>query len=149
MALIFCFKGAGGCRWLMHDDMLGFFILWKSWPKNPGCPGQSRGCPGQSLGCPGQSPGCPAGHMSGLSGPHVRAVHAWVRVAREAVGPEGQVVPQQWLAHTTAPGVPPQDRRRLDLVVYGATTRDGALCCDATLVSPHKDRSPSALRRPS
>ena len=23
--------------------------------------------------------------------------HAWVRIAREAVGPEGQVVPQQWL----------------------------------------------------
>ena len=54
---------------------------------------------------------------------------AWVRVAREAVGPEGQVVPQQWLAHTTAPGVQPH-------VVYGATTRGGALCCDATLVSP-------------
>jgi len=34
---------------------------------------------------------------------------AWVRVAREAVGPEGQVVPQQWLAHTTAPGVPSDD----------------------------------------
>ena len=25
---------------------------------------------------------------------------AWVRVAREAVGPDGEVVPQQWLAHT-------------------------------------------------
>ena len=61
---------------------------------------------------------------------------AWVRVPREAVGPEGQVVPQQWLAHTTAPGVHPQDRRRLDLVVYGATTRGGALCCDAARVSP-------------
>ena len=61
---------------------------------------------------------------------------AWVRVAREAVGPEGQVVPQQWLAHTTAPGVPPGDRRRLDLVIYGATPLGGALCCDATLVSP-------------
>ena len=56
---------------------------------------------------------------------------AWVRV-----GPEGQVVSQQWLAHTTAPGVQPQDRRRPDLVVYGATTRGGALCCDVTLVSP-------------
>ena len=53
---------------------------------------------------------------------------AWVRAS--------QVVPQQWLAHTTAPGVQPQDRRRLDLVVYEATTRGGALCCDATLVSP-------------
>ena len=28
-----------------------------------------------------------------------------MRVAREAVGPEGRVVPQQWLAHTTAPRV--------------------------------------------
>ena len=61
---------------------------------------------------------------------------AWVRVAREAVGPEGQVVPQQWLVHTTAPGGQAADRRRLDLVVYGATPQGGALCCDATLVSP-------------
>ena len=61
---------------------------------------------------------------------------AWVRVAREAVGPEGQVVPQQWLAHTTAPHVDPANRRRLDLVIYGATPLGGALCCDATLVSP-------------
>ncbi|CAE7938361.1 Nmt1 [Symbiodinium sp. KB8] len=45
---------------------------------------------------------------------------AWVRVAREAVGAEGQVVPQQWLAHTTAPDVPAGDRRRFDLVVDGA-----------------------------
>ena len=29
--------------------------------------------------------------------------HAWVRVGREAVGPEAQVVPQQWLARTSAP----------------------------------------------
>ena len=57
-------------------------------------------------------------------------------MAREAVGAEGQVVPQQWLAHTTATGVPTEDRRRLDLVVYGATANGGALCCDATLVSP-------------
>ena len=59
---------------------------------------------------------------------------AWVRVAREAVGSEGQVVPQQWLAHTTAPNVGAQDRRRLDLVMYGALS--SAQCCDATLVSP-------------
>jgi len=45
---------------------------------------------------------------------------AWVRVAREAMGAEGQVVPQQWLARTTAPNVGAQDRRRLDVVVYGA-----------------------------
>ena len=61
---------------------------------------------------------------------------AWVRVAREAIGSEGQVVPQQWLAHTTAPHVGTQDRRRLDLVVYGALSSGGAQCCDATLVSP-------------
>ena len=61
---------------------------------------------------------------------------AWVRVAPEAIGAEGQVVLQQWLAHTTATGVPTEDRRRLDLVVYGATANGGALCCDATLVSP-------------
>ena len=52
------------------------------------------------------------------------------------MGPEGQVVPRQWLAHTTTPGVQPQDRRRLDLVAYGATTHGIALCCDAILVSP-------------
>ena len=57
---------------------------------------------------------------------------AWVQVAREAVGSEGQVVPQQWLANTTGA----QDRRRLDLVVYGALRSGGAQCCDATLVSP-------------
>ena len=59
------------------------------------------------------------------------------KVAREAVGPEGHVVPQQWLVNTTAPGIAPDDRRRLDLVIYGAAPlKGGALCCDATLVSP-------------
>ena len=61
---------------------------------------------------------------------------AWVRVAREALGDTGQVVAQQWLANTTALGVRPQDRRRLDLVVYGASALGEALCCDATVVSP-------------
>ena len=42
------------------------------------------------------------------------------------------MVPQQWLAHTTAVGVDARDRRRLDLVIYGVSPR----CCDATLVSP-------------
>ena len=55
---------------------------------------------------------------------------------REAVGPEGQVVPQQWLVRTPAPGVDPDDRRRLDFVAYGATQLGEALCCDVTLVSP-------------
>ena len=59
----------------------------------------------------------------------------WCRVARQAVGPEGHVVPQQWLAHTTVPGVASDDRRQLDPVIYGATPLGGAICCDATLVS--------------
>ena len=59
-----------------------------------------------------------------------------IQVAREAVGPEGRVVPQQWLSRTTAAHVRADDRRRLDFVVYGATTNGEALCCDATLVSP-------------
>ena len=54
---------------------------------------------------------------------------AGIRVVREAVGPEGQVVPQQWLVRTPAP-------RRLDFVAYGATQLGEALCCDVTLVSP-------------
>ncbi|OLP76345.1 hypothetical protein AK812_SmicGene43728 [Symbiodinium microadriaticum] len=53
---------------------------------------------------------------------------ARVCVAREAVVPDGQVVPQQWLAHTTAPNVRSDDRRRLDLVLYGTTLLGGALC---------------------
>ena len=61
---------------------------------------------------------------------------AWIRVVREALGPEGQVVPQQWLVRTPAPGVDPDDRRRLDFVAYGATQLGEALCCDVTLVSP-------------
>ena len=60
---------------------------------------------------------------------------AWARIAREAVGAEGPVVPQQWFTYTTVPGVPASDRRRLDLVVFGATAHGGAPCCDATLVS--------------
>ena len=59
-----------------------------------------------------------------------------MRIAREAVGPEGSVVPQQWLARTSARDVDPADRRRRDLVVYGATPLGEALCCDVTLLSP-------------
>ena len=43
---------------------------------------------------------------------------------------------KQWLARTSARHVGPADRRRLDLVVYGATPLGEALCCDVTLVSP-------------
>ena len=55
------------------------------------------------------------------------------------------MVPQQWLAHTTALGVASDNRRRLDLVIYGATPLGGAVCCDATLVSPLRhDGTPHA-----
>ena len=46
MALFFRFKGVGGCRWLLSDEMLGSFML--------------------SLGTPGQR----SGQESWLSGPH-------------------------------------------------------------------------------
>jgi hypothetical protein len=93
----------------------------------PGCGGASDALGDHALACP----------RTGLLARRAKVVErAWVRVAREAVGPEGQVVPQQWLAHTTAAGVASDDRRRLDMVVYGATPLGGALCCDATLVSP-------------
>ena len=72
---------------------------------------------------------------------------AWCKVACEAVGPEGHVVPQQWLVNTTAPGIAPDDRRRLDLVIYGATPLGGALSCDATLVSPMASPTPAQPRR--
>ena len=54
-------------------------------------------------------------------------------MAREAAGPEGQVVPQ-WLLRTSARGVDPADRRLFDFVAYGGTLGE-ALCCDVTLVS--------------
>ena len=57
---------------------------------------------------------------------------AWVHVLCEAVGPEGRVVPQQWLANTTVRGVAVDDRQRLDFVVYGATLTGN---CGATLDS--------------
>ena len=63
----------------------------------------------------------------------------WRALARACLPDErksSHVVPQQWLAHTTAPGVASDDRRRLDLVIYGATPLGGAVCCDATLMIP-------------
>ena len=60
---------------------------------------------------------------------------------RGAVGPEGRVVPQQWLSHASALGVAAYDQRRLDFLVYGDCGE--ALCCDATLVSPlRRDSTP-------
>ena len=70
---------------------------------------------------------------------------AWIQVVREAIGPEGRVVPQQWLANTTAPGVAADDRRRLDFVIHDAAALGEGLCCDATFVSPvRRDGSPQA-----
>ena len=76
---------------------------------------------------------CVRGHFIACPRTGSPPCRGFVQVAREAVGAEGRVVPQQWLARTTAPGVAPADRRRLDLVVYGATPGGEALCCDATL----------------
>ena len=58
---------------------------------------------------------------------------AWARVAREA---GGRVVPQQLLRDTNAVVHDPQDRRQLDMVVYGISPNGVPLCCDSTMVSP-------------
>ena len=69
---------------------------------NPGCGEMVDALGDHALACP----------RTGLLARRAKIVErAWVRVAREAVGAEGQVVPQQWLAHTTAPDVPSDDRR--------------------------------------
>ena len=60
---------------------------------------------------------------------------ARIRVARGPWGPRETVIPQQWLAHTTSPYVEPTDRRRLDLLVYGAMPSGLALCCGSPCVS--------------
>ena len=102
---------------------------------SPGCGGLVDVFGDHALACP----------RTGLLARRAKIVErAWVRVAREAVGADGQVVPQQWLCATTAPGVAPDDRRRLDLVIYGASPMGGALCCDATLVSPLTRTGPVA-----
>ena len=77
---------------------------------------------------PAHARACCPGVVSSLKGRGFRLL--------EAVGLEGRVVPQQWLSRTTAPQVHPDDHRRLDFVVYGASSRGETLCCDATLVSP-------------
>jgi len=92
-----------------------------SQPGLPGCGGRLDQWGDHALACP-------------RSGAFAR--RARIRVAREAVGADGRVVPQQWLAATTAPGVSSHDRRCLDLVIHSATALGEALCCDATLVSP-------------
>ena len=90
---------------------------------SPGCGGLVDVFGNHALACP----------RTGLLARRAKIVErAWVRVARESVGADGQVVPQQWLSNTTAPGVAPDDRRRLDLVMYGASHMGGALCCDRT-----------------
>ena len=61
-------------------------------------------------------------------------------VACPCAGP----APQPWLAHTAAPGVAADDRRRLDFVLYGATRLGEAFCCDVMLVSPVGHPHPQA-----
>ena len=34
---LYVFEKVGGCRWLMHDEMLGSFILLLGCPGCPGC----------------------------------------------------------------------------------------------------------------
>ena len=55
---------------------------------------------------------------------------------REAVVPEGRVIPQQWLVHTTAPGVAADDRQRLDFVVYTAPQPEAKRCAATPRWSP-------------
>ena len=58
-------------------------------------------------------------------------------------------MPQQLLLNTTTSGIAPDDRRRLDLVIYGTAPLGGALCCDATLGAATQDGAVlrTALRR--
>ena len=98
------------------------------------CRGEGPGCGGVADAFGDHALACP---RTGLLARRAKVVErAWVRVAREAVGPEGQVVPQQWLAHTTAVGVDARDRRRLDLVIYGVFPAGGG-----TLLTPRLCRS--------
>ena len=56
------------------------------------------------------------------------------QIACQAIAPDGQVVPQQWLAHTTAPGTP-DDRRRatcFDATQFPAQPRPGAAETDGS-----------------
>ena len=98
---------------------------------------------GPNLGC-GQAVDVLGDHAlacprTGLQARRAKVVErAWLRMARDA---EGQVVPQQWLAHTTAPGKLPEDRTRVDMVVYGATATGAARCCDARAGTPLPTRS--------
>ena len=86
---------------------------------SPGCGGPVDLLGDHALACP----------RTGLLARRAKVVErAWIRVAREAVGPEGHIVPQPWLAHTTAPRVEPTDRRRLDLAhLWGDAQRDRAV----------------------
>ena len=100
---------------------------WCGDPSRPGCGHEMDAFGDHEAACP----------RTGLLGRRGRAVErAWIRVAREAVAGEGQVIPQQWMANIAAQVVSPDDRRRLDLVIYGASSSGHVLCCDATLVSP-------------
>ena len=66
-------------------------------PLSHGRCGPTHGCGGQVDRFGDHALACP---RTGLLARRAETLeHAWVRVAREAVGAEGQEVPQQWLAH--------------------------------------------------
>ena len=122
-----------------HHRTSTMFIALRRWLRLP-LPVAPRRCGAHGHGCGAavdaygdHHAACP---RTGLLARRAKPLeHAWARFAREAVGPEGQVVPQQWLARTSAPGVDPSDRRRLDFVAYRASPLGETLCCDVTLVS--------------
>ena len=109
--------------------------------------------PGTSSPCPAAFPVRPTSGCLAYSGACGHGHHAPTRsdanrfAPREAVGPEGHVGrPPEWLTYTSAAGVPASDRRRLDLVVYGASLQGLALCCDATLARSEGVPHPRAER---
>ena len=67
--------------------------------------------------------------------PRLRA-RAWIQVVREAIGPEGRVVPQQWLAKTTAPGIVAGGLTLSFTVLPHAARRDPRVPCP-TRWQPH------------
>ena len=138
-----CFRtlAAAVCRLPMRDAAVGVtrlrtaecsFVDRMPLPICHGRCGPTHGCGAQVDRLGDHALVCP---RTGLLARRAKVIErAWVRVAREAVGAEGQVVPQQWLVHTTAPGVRAEDRRRRHLRSDAQRLR--AVLRDATLVSP-------------
>ena len=71
---------------------------------------------------------------------------AWVRVAREAVGAEGQVVPQQWLAHTRPPQTLPRTSTSLSMVPLPTEACSAAMRPSCHPLHARVTRSPAPSR---